>query len=47
MDNYGEILLALTYLPSVERLTVTLHEARDLKKMDITGGSGFNFFLEK
>uniref|UniRef100_A0A914X2A9 C2 domain-containing protein n=2 Tax=Plectus sambesii TaxID=2011161 RepID=A0A914X2A9_9BILA len=38
-DNYGDVLVALTYLPSVERLTVTLHQARDLRKMDITGGA--------
>ena len=36
----GELLLSLCYLPAVERLTVTVIKARNLKPMDISGTSG-------
>jgi hypothetical protein len=39
-SDLGEVLVQLNYLPSVERLTVTIHEARDLAVMDLGGLAG-------
>ena len=38
-DALGELLVSLSYLGSVERLTVTIQRAKELKKMDIAGSS--------
>ena len=36
----GELLLSLSYQPSVGRVTVIVMKAKDLKAKDITGASG-------
>ncbi len=42
----GELLVSLCYLPAVERLTVTIIKARNLKPMDLNGSSGTNFYYK-
>ena len=42
----GELLLSLSYQPSVGRVTVIVMKAKDLKAKDITGASGIENQLE-
>ena len=42
----GELLLSLSYQPSVGRVTVIVMKAKDLKAKDITGASGIEIQLE-
>ena len=42
----GELLLSLSYQPSVGRVTVIVMKAKDLKTNDITGASGIGIQLE-
>ena len=39
-DSLGMLLIQLNYLPSVQRLTVTILEGKGLKTMDIAGAAG-------
>ncbi|XP_072045594.1 synaptotagmin-5-like [Amphiura filiformis] len=38
-EELGDLLFSLSYLPSAERLTVVIMQARNLKTMDISGSS--------
>lgn len=39
-NQYGEICFSLRYVPTAGKLTVTILEAKNLRRMDLAGLSG-------
>lgn len=47
-ENLGAICFSLRYVPTANKLTVVILEAKNLKPMDIGGSSGqdsFNYYV--
>jgi hypothetical protein len=42
-NKLGDICFSLRYVPTAGKLTVVILEAKNLKKMDVGGLSGWNF----
>ena len=43
-NKLGDICCSLRYVPTAGKLTVVILEAKNLKKMDVGGLSGWYFF---